>query len=295
MRIAVLDLSGSALKSQTEYQQASTTTTIALPSPSEFARGLTEKLTTALVATGKFVVLERASIEKVTGEQDFGDSGRVNRETAAAKGKIIGAQSLITGDITEFVYEQSRVGGRFKPIAALNAQADVVTAKVAIDIRLIDAVTGEVVFSRRAKGKASMTGVAADFTKVDQSFSAGASSNTPLGKASREALEQAVAAIVAGMKKVPWSGRIIDVRSGSIYINAGSDIGMQPGLELDVYEQQEPLVDPETGKKLGTPDRRIGSVVIDRVEEKYSVARSTSGDGFKRNHLLRFKGQTGKP
>src|SRR5215831_17289523 len=58
MRLAVMDLSGSALKLQTGFAPASTSTTIALPPPSDFARGLTEMLTTALVKTGRFVVLE---------------------------------------------------------------------------------------------------------------------------------------------------------------------------------------------------------------------------------------------
>jgi len=98
MRIAVMDLSGSALKLQTTYQPTSTTSSISIPPPAEFGRGLTEMLTTALTTTGRFIVLERAAIDKVTSEQDFGASGRVNPETAAGRGKIIGAQSLITGD-----------------------------------------------------------------------------------------------------------------------------------------------------------------------------------------------------
>lgn len=295
MRIGVMDLSGSALKLQTTYQPSSTTSTIALPPPTEFARGLTEMLTTALVQTGRFVVLERAQVEKVTGEQDFGASGRVNPETAAAKGKIIGAQSLITGDITEFAYQQSSIGGSFAPLKIFKAKTDKVTAMVALDIRLVDAVSGEVIFSERCKGTASMTGVSADLTRGDQGFSAGASRNTPLGHASRQAIEQAVAAIVAGMKKVPWSSRIIDVRDGMVYINAGSDAGIQPGMEFDVYELQEALVDPDTGKSLGAPDRKLGSLKIDTIQDKYSIASVTSGTGFKRNHLVRFKGSSQKP
>jgi curli biogenesis system outer membrane secretion channel CsgG len=295
LRIAVMDLSGTALRLQTSYQQSSTTSTVSLPPPAEFARGLTEMLTTALVQTGRFVVVERAQIEKVTGEQDFGASGHVNPETAAAKGKIIGAQSLITGDITEFTYQQSSLGGAAAPLKIFKVKSDKVTAMVAIDIRLIDAVTGEVLFSQRCKGSASATGVGAELTRGDQGFSAAGTHNTPLGHASREAIEQAVAAIVGGMKKQPWSGRIIDLREGQIYINAGLEAGIQQGMEFDVYEQQEALVDPDTGKALGTPDRKLGSLKVDTVQDKYAIASATSGTGFKRGHLVRLKGQGQKP
>ena len=140
-----------------------------------------------------------------------------------------------------------------------------------------------------------MSGVAADFTRGDQNFSGGGQRNTPLGHASREAIDGAVAALVAGMKKVPWSARIIDVRDAQIYINAGSDAGVQQGMELDVYEQQKPLVDPETGRTLATPDRKLGSVKVDTVEDNYCIASVTAGNGFNRNHLVRFKGSPQKP
>jgi len=44
------------------------------------------------------------------------------------------------------------------------------------------------------------------------SFSAAAAENTPLGQATRQALQGAVAAIVAGMQKARWSARVIERR-----------------------------------------------------------------------------------
>lgn len=295
MRIAVMNFSGSAFKEYVKEERDSRTTTVALPPPAEFALGLTEMLTTALVETGRFIVVERAAIDKVTGEQDLSASGRVNKETAAATGRIIGAQTLITGDITEFSYNQTSVGGTFKPLKFIKAKTDKVTATVALDLRLIDAETGEVIFSHRSEGKSSMTGASAELTRGDQEFSVSGYKNTPLGQASREAIEGAVAAIISQMKAVPWAARVIDVRDQLIYINAGTEQGIRPGMEFDVYHQQPPLVDPDTGKTLGTPDRKIGAIRITSAEDKYSVAEAISGNGFARSHLVRFKGQSHKP
>lgn len=62
-------------------------------------------------------------------------------------------------------------------------------------------------------------------------------------------------------------------------------------MEFDVSEQQPALIDPSTGRTLGTPDRLPGTIRVEDVQDKYSVAAAVNGAGFKRNHLLRFKGQ----
>lgn len=128
LRVAVMDLSGSALKMQSTtsmmpggqpsmqqpYGQPATrqtTVTVEIPPPAEFARGLTEALTTVLVRTGRFTVLERAAIQSVQQEQQIGASGAVTRETAARTGALLGAEVLITGDITGFTYSRSGIGG----------------------------------------------------------------------------------------------------------------------------------------------------------------------------------------
>jgi curli biogenesis system outer membrane secretion channel CsgG len=295
LRLAVMDLTASALKIQSSATPASTTTTVAIPPPSDFARGMTEMLTTALVKTNRFIVLERAAIEKVVLEQDFGASGRVNAETAPKVGKIIGAQAMITGDITEFSYSKSSMGGNMQVLHGFGAKMDKVTALVALDIRVIDAATGEVLASQRAQGKVQMSNVSTDVTAGGSTFSVGAGENTPLGQATRQALQGAVTAIVAGMQKARWSARVIDFRNGMLYVNAGADMGMRPGMELAVFRPQEALVDPDTGKSIGTPDEKIGTVVVDSVEEKYCVAKVLFGAEMKRGDVVRFKDDAKQP
>ncbi len=309
LRVAVMDLSGSALKMQSTttmmpgggqpgvpqqpYGQPATkqtTVTIAIPPPAEFARGLTEALTTVLVKTGRFTVLERAAMQSVQQEQQIGASGAVTKETAARTGALLGAEVLITGDITGFTYEKSGLGGALTNIVkGLSVAAERVTAEVIIDLRVIDASTGEVLMSHKGVGKASQTGLAADLIKDEKNYSGSASFTTPLGQASRQALQNGVAGILIGMPKVKWGGRVVDVREGVVYLNAGADQGVRVGMELDVYEIQPALVDPETGKNLGAPDKMIGSLVVTSVLEKFSTARIASGEGFSRGNIVRMK------
>lgn len=301
LRVAVMDLSGSVLKMQQSTTGlgggmpgmpggVQTTTSVAIPAPAEFARGLTEMLGTVLIKSGRFSVLERAAMQQLEQEQALAAAGKTTKETGAKTGAMLGAQALITGDITGFSYAKSSIGGKMANVLkGLTVSSERVTAEVIIDLRLIDPSTSELIYSSKGEGKASQTGVAADLTRDDKSWSAGGTTATPLGQASRDALENAVRALLAGMPKVAWTGRVIDVRDGVVYVNATAAHGMRPGLELLVFEMQPALVDPETGKTLGAPERQVGTIVIDAVLEMFSTAKITKGEGITRGHVLRFK------
>jgi curli biogenesis system outer membrane secretion channel CsgG len=294
LRVAVMDLTGTALKMQSAQMATSSgsmsQTTVAIPPPAEFARSLTEALTTSLVATGKFIVLERLALQQVQGEQDLSASGRVNTETAAEKGKLMGAQVLITGDITQFAYQRSVIGGKFSNIVkGLDAGVERVSASVSIDLRLIDAVTGEVIASIKGDGSAAQQGVTTHLTKDEKKYDGSVGLSTPLGKASRDAIQKSIAGIIDNVPKLKWSARVIDFRDGVVYVNAGSALGMVKGMTMEVFDPQPTLIDPESGRNLGSPEKLIGEVVIDGVEQQYSTATVVSGTGFKRNQVVRLK------
>jgi len=298
LRVAVADLSGTALKMQSTTMQmgqpgqptgSQTNTTIALPPPAEFARGLTEVLTSVLIKTGRVTVLERSAIQQLDAEQALTAAGKVTKESGALQGALLGAHAIITGDITGFTFNKSAVGGGLTILRGFSVSGEKVSAEVTIDLRLIDASTGEVIYSAKGNGKADQSVFGADLTKGDKAQSLEAQVNAPLGQASRTAVQDAVTALLVGMPKLRWSGRVIDVRNGTVYVNSAAADGMRPGLELEVCEAQPPLVDPSTGQSLGAPERHVGTIVIDSVFEKFSTAKITSGDGITRGHVLRLK------
>ncbi|MEZ4455368.1 MAG: CsgG/HfaB family protein [Gemmatimonadales bacterium] len=297
LRVAVMDLSGSALRMQTIQQPPpgygqgqQTTVAIAIPAPAEFARGLTEMLTSVLIKTGRFTVLERAAIAQIDQEQALAGNGRTTKETAVQAGGLLGAQVLITGDITGFTFDRSSVGGAMANVLpGLTVAAERVTASVIIDLRLIDPGTGEVLFATKGSGKASQTGVAADLIKEEKSYSADAQFSTPLGQASRQAIQNAVVGLLTGMPKIAWSGMVVDVRGGTVYLNAAAADGLKPGLALDVFTRGEALVDPATGKTLGAPETRVGSLVVEQVLEGFSTARIVEGSEIARGQLVRLR------
>jgi hypothetical protein len=88
---------------------------------------------------------------------------------------------------------------------------------------------------------------------------------------------------------VAWARRVIDVRDGQVFINAGKSDGIQVGDVFDVFQPGAALIDPESGRNLGAPERHVGEIQVETVEERYAIAKIKSGEGFARNYVIRRK------
>lgn len=74
-------------------------------------KGITGMLISELAANPAARVVEREEIEKLLAEQSLGASGRVDPQTAAKIGKLVGARYVITGSFIDF-YGDFRVDAR---------------------------------------------------------------------------------------------------------------------------------------------------------------------------------------
>jgi len=253
--------------------------------------GLAAQLTTALIESGNFVVVERAALGDVLREQEMGLEKVVSRETATKVGQVLGAQLLVKGAVTEF--EQSAEGGGLRlgiglPGVGLGGAGSSVSAQVGIDLRLVDTATAQVVRSVRADGKAARRGIAATIDVRQVSFGGDAFKATPLGQATREAIQRAVLMIQSVMERMPWTGRVMEVADGQVYINAGADAALKEGDTFAVTSLVRELTDPETGAVRGVIENRLGDVRIEKVEDKFSIGRMADGAALpKRGDFVR--------
>ncbi len=147
------------------------------------ASELQDMLISELVSTKAFRVLERKEIDAVISEQDLSQSGRVSKETAVKAGKLLGAQYLIAGTVTAFEMSQS-TGGRigFKGISIGGKKTKVY---IAVDVKVIDTETGEIVDAKTIEAKAKGGGIGVGLSLGDLSFSGSDYKKTPVGKAIR--------------------------------------------------------------------------------------------------------------
>jgi curli biogenesis system outer membrane secretion channel CsgG len=148
------------------------------------ASELQDMLASELVSTRAFTVLERKEIDAVLGEQDLSASDRVSEKTKVQMKKIKGAQYLIAGTVSAFEENTAgkKAGVRFKGLS-LGGGKD--KAYIAVDMKVIDTETGEIVDARTIEASAKGSALGAGLSI--RNFSVGGESykKTPTGKAIR--------------------------------------------------------------------------------------------------------------
>jgi curli biogenesis system outer membrane secretion channel CsgG len=240
----------------------------------ELGSGMADQLSDALMQSGQFTVMERAALNEVVSEQDLANSGRVQKSQSAQTGKLVSAQILVKGVVTEFDDNSagSSSGVGFGGFKIGNNRSE---AHMAVIIRLIDTTTGEVLASQRVEGKATAGGATFGMNTGGVQFGTSGFSKTPLGKAMQETIDNAVALIAAKLKDVPFEARIIKVNGDDeLLISGGAKTGISEGDVFTIYSVGENLVDPTTGEQLGSEVEKKGTVKVVKVEEKYAKAKA---------------------
>ena len=163
----------------------------------EIGNGMRDMLTTALFSTNRYIVLEREHLDTVMQEQDLATSGRIKKGTEARTGEIYGADLIIVAAITEFEGSAKGVGGGTK-ILGVTVGGGVKKAHIAMDIRIIDAETSQIVAATSVEGSATSF-AAGGATNIGGSLpvALGGFSKTPTEKAIRVCIQKAVEYIVS--------------------------------------------------------------------------------------------------
>jgi len=169
----------------------------------EIGSGLREMLVTALINSSRFSVVERQALAAVMQEQELSSSGAAQAGAEGPqRGKIKTADLIISAAVTEFEPQASGgsagIGGgggvRSGLLGGLLG-ASMNKSHMAIDIRIIDTSTSEILASTRVQGQASDVGGAV-MTGFMGGWALGGGlsmySNTPMEKAIRVCIIEAV-------------------------------------------------------------------------------------------------------
>ncbi len=209
-------------------------------------------LVTELVKSGKFIVVERDRMAKILEEQKLQGQGLIDSVTAVKVGQLMGLEAIVVGSVSQF-------GVKNEGSDYLITQSKRQIAEVAVDLRLIDVQSGQVILADSGKGlakssKGSFLGMG---TK-------GGYDETLEGEALRAALVQFVQNAASQLNTKAWSCMIADAYGEELYLNAGQDSGLKPGLELDCYRQGAEIRDPRSNLVIGHREEYIGRAEVER-------------------------------
>lgn len=236
----------------------------------------------AMNRSGRFRLVERTELDSVLGEQDLASSGRVARPSGAATGKILGAEILVQLVITDYEPGTSGkdigVGGLLKNKVPVLGGVKIKNreGRIGMNLRLIDAETSEITFSKQIESTIKESGLAFGGAGLVGDLGLGGFmsqfSKTPIGLAVIAGVNEAVFEIVGQIGAKPAEGSVIKADPDAVYVNLGQD-QVSVGERLTAYSRGEELIDPETGISLGGSRTELGDLEIVKVEEKFSIAR----------------------
>ncbi len=230
-----------------------------------------DELTTQLVNSGKFTVIERAQLDAILDEQDLGASGRVNSATAAKIGELLGAQLIFTGSITQFSIETIRAG--FRGIGGSYSNAESM-----LDVRLINTVTGEILMAAEGQGNKRMGGGYFKGARAERDFDQGAAQ-----EALRPAVENVINQVVsradqfASLEAPAPEGQIVGDRDGSFYINRGQDAGVTVGQRFEVHRIVDEIKDAN-GRVLDRVIQQVGVIEVTQVLSQSAICTVVEGE-----------------
>jgi curli biogenesis system outer membrane secretion channel CsgG len=237
-------------------------------------------LITELAKSNRFIVVERDKMDKLMEEQKLGLSGAIDPNTAAKMGKILGLNAIVTGAISQFGEETE--GSEY-----LITQSKAQVVKATVDIRVVDVETGQVLYADSGAGLARKHsgGVLGLGTRAGYD-------ETLEGEALRAAIVKFVNNIVNQVAKKPWSCRVADVDSQSVYLNAGHDSGLPVGQKLTAYHIGRAIKDPTSGLVIGNTETKVGELKVARYfGDDGSVAELASGSMPSAGDIARIEGQ----
>ncbi len=236
-------------------------------------------LTTELAKSDLFILVSRgADLDLVLDEQDLAKSDIVREGTGPKSGEVLGLNAIVTGAVSQFGVKQ-------KSATYLVGASKTQTAEATVDVRVVDATTGQVVFADSGMGVHEESS-----TQVLGIGGTKGYDETLEGKALRAAISKFIDNLIRQMESLPWSGKVAAVDGDEITINAGRKTGLVIGGRLRVFGEGREVIDPDTKLSLGRkPGREKGEIVVsDFFGEDAAVCRKVSGEGFAVNDIVKL-------
>ncbi len=242
----------------------------------------------SLSQTGRFRLVERTELGDVLAEQDLASSGRVAKPSGAKTGNVLGAEYLVQLVVTDY---ETNTSGTDKGIGGLltgripllgGVKAGSSTGRVGLNIRLIDAETSEITFTKQIEAVIKESNLGFGGVGWGGNVALGGFmskySKTPVGQAVIAGINQAVFELIKQVGAKPAEGSVVKADATQIYTNLGQD-SVAVGDRLQVLKKGEELIDPDTGISLGGSTTVIGEIEVNQVQEKFSIARPVSLNG----------------
>jgi curli biogenesis system outer membrane secretion channel CsgG len=240
----------------------------------EDTRAFVDMLTTALVKTRKFKVIERDRMAEILKEQGLSLGGVANGGFEGDGLNLAGVDFIVTGAITEY-------GETSKSMKVKGFSSDKTIASMAVDIRVLKVADGSIGFAESVRAEAQ----GGNSLNVNGFASGGDNSSSALlGQVMRDTSINVTNVIVSNIYPI----KIVAItKKGDIMLNYGNGL-LQKGDHLNIFSLGETFVDPDTGEELGSEEELVGEVAVFSAQAKFSKAKVIEGaDSLEKGMIAR--------
>lgn len=217
-------------------------------------------LSKKLLDTGKFILLERADMEKINAELGIGKLEGLHNM----------ADYLVVGSITAF-------GRKTEGDVGVFTRSKKQTAYAKVTIRLIDVRTGEVIYADEGSGEA--------FSEVQTAVGLGPTADydsTLNDKVLDAAISNLANNVIGHLLQKPWKAYIIGYSDGSYVLTGGQSQGVKVGDIFDVLLEGSKMHNPATDMDVTLPGHKVAQIQVSSFAgegmNEVSIASVTSGD-----------------
>jgi len=225
-------------------------------------------LSNKLLQTEKFIILERADLDKIQKELSIGNASPIKNM----------ADYLIVGSITEFGRKDTGDVGIF-------SRTKRQTAFAKVHVRMIDVYTGQVIYSEDGEGTA--------FSEAGSVFGVGGRAgydSTLNDKAMEAAITNLASNIIEKLLDKPWRGYILGQEDNNLIISGGKSQNINADAVFLVYLEGKKLKNPQTNMDITLPARKLAKIKVvanlgDTPENEVSLCQVIEGN----NNLSEYK------
>lgn len=247
--------------------------------PREDTRAFADMLTTALVKTRKFNVIERNRMAEILKEQGMSVEGIANGGYESEGFNLRGVDYIFTGSITE--YGEIAKGSNFAGISTAKKEA-----KMALDVRILDVSNGSIIIAETVsvtmKGG---SGFAVDGIVSTKSDSGGALLGAVMRQTSID-ISNLVVSTIFPIKVIAIT------KDNIVMLNYGEGL-LKTDHVLNVFSQGESFSDPDTGEILGSEEKLIAKIAVISTHDKFSKAQIIDEyDSIEKGMLVRLTNET---
>ena len=233
---------------------------------------MTEQVTVVIANSGNYTVIERTQLAQTLKEINLQNSGIIDPNQAIELGKMSGTDYTIVGKVLMAGVYNNESTNIYRDILGSNNPFKGFIAKykgkVALDVRFIDNVTGQLIFAKVIEGSKS-----------------GNERDVCLNAACKAAAENILTEI---QMKNPFTATVLDTDGGKVYIDKGFDSGLRVGEVLIVFKELRPITTLD-GQIIAMKTTEVGKVKVVEVNGNHSICKIITGDENEISRRMKVK------